>query len=208
MALIKCSPGQQWPGFSFALHRHGAGLLFCPAAIQPHTSVYSAFCAVNAITIHAIKQHTELCRGFSCDCTRSTAHDTKPTQAAIIPPAPRWSVSQRRNTSSTYQIPAPRRTLYRSAQPPIIIRYIRVQEGYAPVMNPRQTVQQIAGRASPAGSRCFPRPAACNLAPVSSHGAPAGTLHPAGQSSSRGAAGGAEPLAATAASLFGLSPDS
>lgn len=28
----------------------GAGLLFCPAAIQPHTSVYSAFCAVNAIT--------------------------------------------------------------------------------------------------------------------------------------------------------------
>ncbi len=49
MALIKCSPGQQWPGFSFALHRHGAGLLFCPAAIQPHTSVYSAFCAVNAI---------------------------------------------------------------------------------------------------------------------------------------------------------------
>lgn len=27
----------------------GAGLLFCPAAIQPHTSVYSAFCAVYAI---------------------------------------------------------------------------------------------------------------------------------------------------------------
>lgn len=27
----------------------GAGLLFCPAAIQPHTIVYSAFCSVNAI---------------------------------------------------------------------------------------------------------------------------------------------------------------
>ena len=27
----------------------GAGLLFCPAAIQPHTSVYSAFCSVNAV---------------------------------------------------------------------------------------------------------------------------------------------------------------
>lgn len=26
----------------------GAGLLFCPATIQPHTSVYSAFCAVHA----------------------------------------------------------------------------------------------------------------------------------------------------------------
>ena len=34
------------------------------------------------------------------------------------------------------------------------------------------------------------------------------TLHPAGQSSGRGAVGGAEPLAAVAASLFGLSPDS
>lgn len=33
-------------------------------------------------------------------------------------------------------------------------------------------------------------------------------VSPAGQSSSRGAAGGAEPLAATAAVLFGLSPDS
>ena len=51
-------------------------------------------------------------------------------------------------------------------------------------------------------------PAACSLAPVSNQGAPAGIIHPAGQSSSRGAAGGAEPLAALAASLFGLSPDS
>lgn len=51
-------------------------------------------------------------------------------------------------------------------------------------------------------------PAACNLAPVSSQGAPAGTLHPAEQSSGKGAAGGAEPLTAVAVSLFGLSPDS
>lgn len=43
---------------------------------------------------------------------------------------------------------------------------------------------------------------------VSSQGAPAGNIHPAGQSSSRGAASGAEPLAAVAVSLFGLSPDS
>ena len=43
---------------------------------------------------------------------------------------------------------------------------------------------------------------------VSGQGAPAGTLYPAGQSGSRSAAGGAEPLAATAAALFGLSPDS
>ena len=82
------------------------GFYFCHAPIQPRTSVYSVFCIVNAVyTANAAKQCTELCRGFSCDCTRSTAHDTKPTQAAIIPPAPRWSVSQRRSTSSTYQIP-------------------------------------------------------------------------------------------------------
>ena len=43
---------------------------------------------------------------------------------------------------------------------------------------------------------------------VSGQGGRSGTLHPAGQSSDRGAAGGAEQLAATAASLFGLSPDS
>lgn len=66
-------------------------------------------------------------------------------------------------------------------------------------MDPCQTVQHIANHASPA---------ACDLAPVSSEGAPAGTLHPAGQSSGRGEAGGAEPLAAVAVSLFGLSPDS
>ena len=64
----------------------------------------------------------------------------------------------------------------------------------APVIDPCQTVQQVADYASPA---------ACNLAP----GQPV-ALHPAGQSSSRGAAGGAEPLAALAVSLFGLSPDS
>nr|DAD76648.1 MAG TPA: hypothetical protein [Siphoviridae sp. ctOVO10] len=38
--------------------------------------------------------------------SHSNATDTRPTKAAIIPPAPRWSVSQRRSTSSTYQIPA------------------------------------------------------------------------------------------------------
>lgn len=107
----------------------GAGLLFCPAAIQPHTSVYSAFCAVRAIyTAHATKQRTRLYRGFSCNYARSTARDTRPTQAAIIPLAPRWSVSQRRNTSSEYQIPAPRRTLYRTAQPPY---YNKVYKGAA-----------------------------------------------------------------------------
>lgn len=82
----------------------GAGLLFCPAAIQPNTSVYSVFCAVNAesYTANTAKQRTGLYSGVSCDCTRSTAHDTRPTQADITPLAPRWSASQRRSTSSAY----------------------------------------------------------------------------------------------------------
>ena len=103
----------------------GAGLLFCPAEIQPRASVYSAFCSVNAnYTAHAAKRFTGLYMGASGYLPHFTAVYARPTHAAIIPPATRWSVSQRRSTSSTYQIPTPRRTLYRSAQPPIIIMYI------------------------------------------------------------------------------------
>lgn len=100
-------------------------------------------------------------------------------------------------------------------------------------MDPCQTVQHITDHASPVGSaptvcgrwqvlhpthllrgqRLYlyrVSPAACDLAPVSSHGVlgQPGTLHPAGQSSGRGTAGGAEPLTAAAVSLFGLSPNS
>lgn len=97
-----------WPGFSFALHLlRVQGFYFCPDTIQPHTSVYGVFYAVHATY---------------------TAHDTRPTQAAILPPVQRWSVSQRRSTSSAYQIPVPRRTLYRSAQLPY---YNKVYKGAA-----------------------------------------------------------------------------
>ena len=65
-------------------------------------------------------------------------------------------------------------------------------------MDPCQTVQHIADHASPAGSA----PAACGLL------ASADTLPAAQTRRGSPAAGGAEPLAATAASLFGLSPDS
>lgn len=99
--------------------------------------------------------------------------------------------------------PASRRTLYRPAQPPYYNKVYKKGSGSSPVMDPCQTVQQIADHASPAASRYSPRPAAGDLAP----GQP-GTLHPAGQSSSRGAAGGAEPLTAVAVFIFGLSPDS
>lgn len=62
------------------------------------------------------KQHAGLCRGVSCDCTCLTAHDTRQTQADIMPPVPRWRAYQRPDALHRYQIPPPRRTLYRSAQ--------------------------------------------------------------------------------------------
>ena len=129
MALIKFSPPPTLAGLFFCLaSAEGAGLLFCPFAIHPHTSVYNGFLYHPWLyTANAVKPRTGLCRRFSCDLSHSTAADTRPTQAAIIPPAPRLSVSQRRSTSSTYQIPTTRRTLYSSAQPPIIIRYIMVR---------------------------------------------------------------------------------
>lgn len=156
---------------------------------------------------NATKQRAELYRRFSCDYARSTAHYTRPTQAAIIPSAPRWSVSQRRSTSNAYQIPPPRRD---AVQVSASTYYNKVYKGatllwiHARRCSISQTMQ--ARRRS----RYFPRPAACSLAPVSSQGTPGqpGTIHPAGQSSSRSAAGGAEPLAALAVSFFGLSPDS
>lgn len=50
MALIKLLTRSEMAGFFFCLaSAEGAGLLFCPAAIQPRASVYSAFCPVNAI---------------------------------------------------------------------------------------------------------------------------------------------------------------
>ena len=42
----------------------GAGLLFFPAAMQPNTSVYGAFCAVNAVIQHSPQNSLQ---GFTGD---------------------------------------------------------------------------------------------------------------------------------------------
>lgn len=55
-------------------------------------------------------------------------------------------ITHARTACTRYQIPPPRRTLYRSTQPPY---YNNVYKG--------AWVQQIADHASPAGSRCFQR---------------------------------------------------
>lgn len=178
------SPRPTGRGFLLPCTDTAQGFSFCPVAHKPHTSrLQRLSCCQCNYTATTSKAFTGLCSGLSADLPYSSAHGTAYTRAAYIPPAPR-------------------RTLCRPAQPPYIIMYIRGQ-GCAPVMDPCQTVQHTADHASPAGSRYLPRPAACTLA----LGQP-DTLQPAGQSNSRSVAGGAEPLAACAAALFGLSPDS
>ena len=179
----------------------GAGLLFCPAAIQPNTSVYNAFYTINTV-IPPIPQNNAqgftgafpaiclvlppLCGGVSC---------------YTAPPVTRWSVSQRRSISSAYHRynrHAGRCTAQHSR--PIIIMYIRVRRCYG-------STPDSAAYHRP----CQPGgviPAACDLAPGQQSGRTGWHPLPGGQSSNRGAAGGAEPLAALAVSLFGLSPDS
>lgn len=81
-------------------------------------------------------------------------------------------------------------------------------QGCAPVMDPCQTAQQTANHANPAAVSIPTAPGGLQSGTGQQQGAPADTLHPAGQSGGRNAAGGAESLTATAVSLFGLSPDS
>lgn len=157
----------------------GAGFLFCSDAKQPHTSVYSVFCRVNAIIQPTPQNSTQGFAGaFPAICPilplqipgrhkriKCSLRHAGAYHSAVASPA-----------HTRYQHRTGRCTAQRNR--PIIIMYIRAQE-CAPVVDPCQAVQHIADHASPAG-----------------------------QSSSRSAAGGAEPLTATAASFFGLSPDS
>lgn len=183
-------------------------------------------------TAQTQKPFTRLYSSVPVDLPYSSAHNTAATQAAYIPPAPRRRAYYQVLHLHRYQIPPPRRTLCRSAQPPIIIRYIRVRRCallwiHARRRNTSQTMPAQQGQFPTSAdlwqvlTRCQQyrsgAPAEGSASPPV-HGQPGGwrsgtgqqsgrTLHPAVQSGSRSGAGSAEPLAATAASLFGLSPD-
>lgn len=177
---------------------HAPGFYFCPAAIQPHTSVYSVFCAIHtSYTANATKQRARLYRSVSGYLQHFTAVYARQTHADIIPPVPRWSAHTRPDALPRYQIPAPRRTLYRSAQPPY---YNKVYKG-AGVRPCYGSMPDGAADRTPC------QPGGVSIPPTPG-GLQSGTLHPAGKSSGRGTAGGAEPLTATAVALFGFSPDS
>lgn len=228
MALIKFSTPPTLAGFFFclALTRCRAFILSC-CNTAAYKRLHLPFRYSCNYTIQTQKSFTELYSGVSVDLLYSSIRNTADTQADYTPPAQRRKAYHQAQHLHRYQIPPPRRALYRSAQPPYYkIMYIKAQR-CAPVMDPCQTVRHIADHASPAGSA----PTVCGSLASSAPGAPAegcsvstctgsdrrlaiwhrsavqggqpDTLHPAEQSSSERA----EPLAATAASLFGLSPD-
>ena len=169
-------PGHDVAGLFFCLaSAEGAGLLFCPDAIQTHASIYSVFCAVHAFILSSMQNSAHgFTRVFLSICHIPAHTIQQPHKPPIyrLRHAGGHTIKRSTSTNTRYHRRAGHCTGQHSR--PIIIMYIRVQH--------------TADHASPAGSRCFPRPA--------------------GQSSSRGAAGGAEPLTASAVSLFGLSPDS
>ena len=138
-------------GFFFCLASlHGAGLLFllsCNTA--PYKRLQCVLCCLCSYTAHATKPRAGLYRGFSCNLSHSTARDTRPKQAAIIPPTPRWSVY----THPDGLQPIPDTTATQdAAQLNAAAYYNKVYKGAGvrPVIDPCQTVQHSADHASPA----------------------------------------------------------
>lgn len=156
-----------------------------------HRRLQRVSCCKCNYTAHSAKQCTELCSDISCDCTHTTAHDTRPTQTGIMPSAPRWSVCQRPDALHLYKIPPPRmdavqvsatayyNKVYKSAG-------VRLLWIHARRCNISQTMPARRGLdASHARRLAVWHRVICQ-------GERSGTLHPAGQSSSgrRGTIGG------------------
>lgn len=127
-----------------------AGLLFCLASTRcrafilpcyntaPCKRLQRILSRTCSYTASAAKQRTGLYSGFSCDLPHFTTANNRPTQAAIIPPAPRWSVSQR--PDDIQRVPDT------SATPDA------AQVSTAPYCNKAyKMVQHIADHANPAG---------------------------------------------------------
>lgn len=104
----------------------GTGLLFCPAAIHPNTSVYIVFYTIHAsYTAHAAKQHTGLCRRFSSylPCFAAAVWRVHPAIPRRLRHAGAYHSTAAPPARTRYQHYAGRCTAQHSR--PIIIRYIR-----------------------------------------------------------------------------------
>lgn len=166
--------------------------------MQQNTSVYSGFCPVHAsYTANTAKQRTGLYRRFSCGLSHFTAADARPAQAAI------YHLRHARAYHSA--VAPPTRARYHSRagtldRPAQTAYYNNVYKGAAyrrPCQPGGVSVSTCTGSAR--------RLAIWHRSAVRAHRLALSTRRAVQQ---QGAAGGAEPLTATAASLFGLSPDS
>ena len=146
-------PRPRWRGFSFALHLlRVQGFSFCPDAMQPHTSVYSAFYAVSEFIPHTPQNSAHgFTSAFSAICPILTPQipDRQKRLYYHLRHAGAYHSAVAHPAHTRYQRHAGRCTSQHSR--PIIIRYIRVH-GCAPVVDSCQTVQHTTDHASPAGS--------------------------------------------------------
>lgn len=135
----------------------------------------------------------------------SSARNAANTQTACAPPAPRWRAYRQAQHLPQYQIPPPRLTLYRAAQLPY---YNNVYKGAAVRPCYRSMPDSAAYRrpCQPGGVSVSTCTGSARRLAVWHRVNPAHSTQ-RGNPAARGAEGGAEPLTATAVSLFGLSPD-
>lgn len=95
----------------------GAGLFFLPGGVSAtRKRLQWLFCRPCNYTVTEPKPFTRLYSGVSVDFTHFSAHNTAVTQAAYTPTTPRWRAYRQALHLRQYQIPPPRRTLYRPAQ--------------------------------------------------------------------------------------------
>lgn len=126
------------------------GFYFCPATIQPNTSVYSTLCIIHAII--PPKRQNRL-HGFTAAFPLICAIPAHTIQQPHKPPI-RTCTPLDGTPSSATPAPIPDTTAapvavqVNAAPPPIIIRYIRVR----PVIDPCPAVQHGADHASGSGS--------------------------------------------------------
>ena len=117
MTQFQIPPRPRWRGFYFAL-------LQC----NPIQAFTAAFLSLMQIIPPKLQNRLQGFTGAFLLIWPVPAHAI---QQSHKPPAQRWRAYHQAQHPHRYQAPPPRRTLYRSAQPPIIIRYIRAQ-GCAP----------------------------------------------------------------------------
>lgn len=115
MALIKSSPGQQWPGFSFALHPLRVQGFYFALLQYSRTQAFTARFA-SSMQLYS-QRHKTACRTLQALFLRFHTLNRQRYQTD----------TSGYNTACTTleRITAPHQTLYRPAQHPIIIRYIR-----------------------------------------------------------------------------------